>query len=110
MSNPYPEWPPRQQPGPPQYGGQPPYGYPPPPQPTNGMAVAAMILGILWLYWVGSILALVFGYVARSQIRRTGAGGNGMAVAGIVLGWIGIGLLVLALIAVAAGTVPAFSS
>ncbi|MBA2389723.1 MAG: DUF4190 domain-containing protein [Geodermatophilaceae bacterium] len=69
------------------------------------MAVASMILGILWLYWIGSILALVFGYVARSQIRRTGEGGNGMAIAGIVLGWVGIGFLVIVVIAVAAGTV-----
>jgi hypothetical protein len=70
------------------------------------MAVASMIVGILWLYWIGSILALIFGYVARGQIRRTGEGGGGMAVAGIVLGWIGIGLLVIFIIAVAAGTVP----
>lgn len=74
------------------YGG----GYPPPwpmPRPTNGMAIAALILGILWVYWLGSILALVFGYIARSQIRRTGEGGDGMALAGIILGWIGIGIL-----------------
>lgn len=113
MSTPYssPEWqPPPEQPGPPPYSGQPPYGwgygYQPPPRRTNGMAVASMIVGILWLYWIGSILALIFGYVARGQIRRTGEGGGGMAVAGIVLGWIGIGLLVIFIIAVAAGTVP----
>jgi hypothetical protein len=57
------------------------------------MAVAAMVLGILWLYWIGSILALVFGYVARQQIRERGESGDGMAIAGIVLGWVGIGFL-----------------
>jgi len=91
---------------------QPPPGWgygPPPPRRTNAMAVASMIVGILWLYWIGSILALVFGYVARGQIRRTGEAGNGMAVAGIVLGWIGVGVLTLFVIAIAAGTVPAFS-
>ena len=31
-----------------------------------------MVLGILWLYWVGSILALVFGYIAKNQIRERG--------------------------------------
>jgi hypothetical protein len=72
-----------------------PYAYPYPyvPRPTNGMAIASMVLGILWIYWIGSILALVFGYVARSQIRRTGQGGDGMAVAGIVLGWVGVFVL-----------------
>ena len=74
----------------------PPYGYGhPPPQRTNGMAIASMVLGILWLYWVGSILALVFGYVAKKQIRERGESGGGMATAGIVLGWVGIGFLVL---------------
>lgn len=81
-------------------GPPPPYypPYPPVPRPTNGLAIAAMVLGILWLYWVGSVLALVFGYVARSQIRQTGHGGDGMAIAGIVLGWVGVGMLVLFLI------------
>jgi hypothetical protein len=79
--------------------GQPPYGYPyAPPQRTNGMAIAAMVLGILWLYWVGSILALVFGYIARNQIRERNEAGAGMATAGIVLGWIGVGFLVLAIV------------
>lgn len=97
MSSPYPA-----------HGWQapPPYGYPPPPRRTNAMAVASMIVGILWLYWIGSILALVFGYVARSQIRRSGEGGGGMAMAGIVLGWVGVGVLIVLLIFVAASTVP----
>ena len=54
-----------------------------------------MVLGILWLYWIGSILALIFGYVARQQIRREGHGGDGLAVAGIVLGWVGVAVLSL---------------
>ena len=78
-----------------------PYGHPrsghpyAPPRTTNGFAIASMVLGILWLYWFGSILALVFGYVAQSQIRERGEAGGGMATAGIVLGWIGVGFLAL---------------
>jgi hypothetical protein len=78
--------------------GQPPYGYSGWAQPasrTNGMAIASLVLGILWIYWIGSILALVFGYVARRQIRERGEQGAGMATAGIVLGWIGVGVLAL---------------
>ncbi|MGY1683586.1 DUF4190 domain-containing protein [Geodermatophilus sp. SYSU D01176] len=76
-----------------------PYGWPyPPPQRTNGMAIASMVLGILWLYWIGSILALVFGYVAKQQIRERGETGGGMATAGIVLGWVGVGFLLLFLV------------
>jgi hypothetical protein len=103
---PQPGWPPQQPGWPPQQPGYPPqqYGHPPqPPYPyygypqprTNGMAIASMVLGILWIYWVGSVLALAFGYIAKSQIRERGEGGSGMATAGIVLGWIGVGFLVL---------------
>jgi hypothetical protein len=64
---------------------------------TNGMAVASLVLGILWIYWIGSVLALIFGYIARQQIEQHQGmqGGRGMATAGIVLGWIGVGFLVL---------------
>ena len=83
---------------PPPYGQPYGYGYPyAPPQRTNGMAIASMVLGILWLYWIGSILALVFGYIAKNQIRERGEAGGGMATAGIVLGWIGVGFIGLAL-------------
>jgi hypothetical protein len=68
----------------------------------NGMAIASMVLGILWVYWIGSILALVFGYVALNQIKTRNENGRGMAVAGVVLGWVGAGTLVLVLIAAAA--------
>jgi hypothetical protein len=56
----------------------------------NGLAIASMVLGIVWLYGVGSILALVFGYQARKQINRSAQRGAGMATAGIVLGWVGL--------------------
>lgn len=63
----------------------------------NGLAVASLVLGILWLMWVGSILALVFGYTAKSQIDRSPQpqGGRGLAIAGIVLGWVGVATLAL---------------
>lgn len=66
-----------------------------------------MVLGILWIYCVGSILALVFGYKARKEIDQSGGAqqGRGMATAGIVLGWIGVigtALLVVSIVALAA--------
>ena len=71
---------------------------------TNGLAIASMVLGIVWVYWIGSILAVIFGHIALSQIRRTGGvqQGRGMAIAGVVLGWIGVATLVIVLIAAAA--------
>ncbi|HEX4538662.1 MAG TPA: DUF4190 domain-containing protein [Acidimicrobiales bacterium] len=70
---------------------------------TNGLAIAALVLGIIGipgvfaLFNVFAILALIFGLVSRSQIQRSGGtqGGAGMAMAGIVLGTIGIALDVI---------------
>jgi len=67
------------------------------PRPTNGLAIAAMVLGIVWLWWLGSILALIFGFVALRQIKERHESGRGMAVAGIVLGCLGIGVGVIVL-------------
>ena len=73
---------------------------------TNGKAIASMVLGILSFVLgfelgpfavIFTILALVFGYQAKREIRLS-AGlqtGEGMAIAGIVMGWIGIALLLL---------------
>lgn len=66
----------------------------------NGLAIASMVLGIIWIYWVGSILAVIFGFIAKRQIKDSGGlqGGAGMATAGIVLGFVGVGTLVLFMI------------
>jgi len=73
---------------------------------TSGLAIASMVLGILWLYWVGSVLAVIFGHVALSQINKSGGTqqGRGMAIAGIVLGWVGVGTLLLVLLVSAGST------
>jgi Domain of unknown function (DUF4190) len=54
---------------------------------TNGFALAGLVCGLLG----GWGLALIFGYIARSQIARTRnrQGGSGLALAAIVLGWLG---------------------
>lgn len=64
---------------------------------TNGMAIASLVLGIIWLYWIGSVLAVIFGHIGLSQINRSGGrqGGRGVAIAGLVLGYLGISIFVL---------------
>ena len=64
-----------------------------------------MVLGILWIYWIGSILAVVFGHIAISQANKDESlSGKGMAIAGLVLGYVGIGVLVLAIIIAASAS------
>lgn len=81
-----------------------------PPRGTNGMAIASLVLGIVWIYWLGSILALVFGYQAKKQIRQTGEGGSGLATAGIVLGYIGLAFLALFIIVIVGVGAAGFES
>ena len=75
---------------------------------TNGLAIASLVLGILWLWWIGSILAVIFGHVAKSQLAQPGNDqqGDGLATAGLILGYIGVGTLALfmLLVVVAAST------
>ena len=76
------------------------YGYPPAPQrSTNGLAIASMVLGIVWVYWVGSVLAVIFGHIALAQTKRNPyQSGRGMAIAGVVLGYIGLATLLAAIL------------
>ena len=88
---------------------------PPPPAPpaapvfvrpqtrTNGLAIASVLAGLFWMWWIGSVLALVFGHVALNQIARNGQSGRGLAIAGLVLGYIGLATLLFTLLAVAIG-------
>lgn len=71
---------------------------------TNGLAVASLVAGFLWLGWFGSILAVIFGHMALGQINRSGGRetGSGLAIAGLVLGYMGVATLLLFL-AVAGG-------
>ena len=65
---------------------------------TSGYAIASLVLGIAGLTFfplVPSILAVVFGGKARAEIRSGVARGDGLATAGVVLGWVGIGLCAL---------------
>lgn len=68
--------------------------------PNSTMAIISLIAGVLGLTifpLIGSIVALFVGYMARREIQESGGeiGGEGLATAGIVLGWIGVALGVL---------------
>jgi hypothetical protein len=56
---------------------------------TNGLAIASFACGLGQFVFgpLATIPAIVFGHLARNQIRRTGEQGNGLALAGLMLGW-----------------------
>ncbi|MEU9505215.1 DUF4190 domain-containing protein [Micromonospora sp. NPDC048170] len=71
------------------------YGYAPAPK-TNGLAIAALVLALVGLgSCITAPIGAILGHVAQKQIRQTGEGGEGMAKAGIIVGWIVTGLYLL---------------
>ena len=69
-----------------QYYAQPAYYGVPRPATTNGLAIAALVTAIVGV----SLVAVILGHMSISQINRTGEQGKGMAIAGLVLGYVGM--------------------
>jgi len=68
---------------------------------TNGLALASLACGLaqLSLGPAVAIPAIVFGHVARRQIKRTGEQGAGLALAGLILGWTTMIVLIVLIVA-----------
>jgi hypothetical protein len=105
--------------GPPR--GTQPAGFPPPdmppgyvarPLPNDPMAIVSLVVSMVGLIscliFLG-IPAVVFGYIARSNIRQSNGalGGDGAATAGLIIGWIEIGMMVIVLFIVVVAVISA---
>ena len=94
-----PQWAPPQS-GPPQWGvpqwGAPQWGAAPV-APTSSLAIVSLVAGCAqpFIPVLATIAAIVTGHVARAQIRRTGERGGGLALAGLILGYLGLAFGVL---------------
>jgi hypothetical protein len=101
---------------------QQPPGYPPPQpgsyavvRPTNTLAIVSLVTGIasyIFVPIIGAIVAIVTGHMARGQISRTGEGGGGFALAGLILGYVHlavavivIGIIVIAFVIIGAAAI-----
>jgi Domain of unknown function (DUF4190) len=73
-----------------------------PPQ-TNVLAILSLVFSLVWVAGFGSIGAVVLGHMAKRQIAASNGRqtGDGLATAGLVIGYIGISLLLIYVIAVA---------
>ena len=68
---------------------------------TSGTAIASLVFGLVsWVFlpFVGAVVAVICGHVARGEIRRMPPGtieGDGMAIAGLVLGYLHLAICLL---------------
>lgn len=81
--------------------GSPAPGYGPPPgyggygaaAPTNSLAIVSLVLSLLgFIIGFTAIGGVICGHIARRQIRERGEQGDGLALAGLIIGYILIGL------------------
>jgi hypothetical protein len=70
---------------------------------TNQFAMASLVLSISWVFFIGSVLGVIFGHLALPQIKESNGEetGRGSAMLGLLIGYTGIaaGLLVVLLLA-----------
>lgn len=73
------------------------YGYSAPK--TNTMALVSLIASCsAFVLGITAVVGVVCGHIALSQIKRTGEGGRGMAIAGLIIGYVLTALSVLAIV------------
>jgi TRAP-type C4-dicarboxylate transport system permease small subunit len=79
---------------------QPPYqGYAQAPAPakTNSLAIAALVSSFFI-----SLLGVILGHIALNQIKTTGEGGRGLAIAALIIGYVSMALAVVIIVIMAA--------
>ncbi|MCA0378690.1 MAG: DUF4190 domain-containing protein [Actinobacteria bacterium] len=82
------------------YPAAPGYVAAPAPATTNTMAIVAMISSIVGWFAFGSlcVVGVILGHISLKQIKQTGEGGRGMALTGLIMGYIGIAGWIIGLI------------
>jgi type IV pilus assembly protein PilA len=76
-------------------------GMPPGNTETSGKAIGSLVCGILFFFLPAAIAAVVLGHLSLSEIRQSAGrlAGRGMAIAGLVLGYLGLSFIPILIIA-----------
>jgi hypothetical protein len=79
--------------------------------PTNTLAIISLVAGIASFVFVpviGGIVAVVTGHIARGQIKRTGESGDGLALAGLIVGYIHLALTLIVIVIIVVAVIVGF--
>lgn len=93
----------------PQYAAAPGYGgYPAGPK-YNVMAIVSFVSSLVGLFVIpiiGQIVGIITGHISLNQLKTSGENGRGLALAGTIIGWVSLGLAILAIILIFAFVIP----
>lgn len=75
------------------------------PPETSGKAILSLVCGLLFLLPPAAIVAVMFGHLSLSEIRKSAGRfvGRGLAITGLVLGYVGVAFLALWLVFIGIG-------
>jgi hypothetical protein len=63
---------------------------------TNTLAIISLVASLIGLFsGIGFIAGIICGHISLSQIKKTGEQGRGMAIAGLIIGYVGIVLSII---------------
>lgn len=74
--------------------------------PGKTLGIVSLVLSLVWVGGLGSVAAAVTGHMSRSKDRKAGAPPSGLALAGLILGY--LGALMMLVLLVAAVAIPVF--
>jgi quinol-cytochrome oxidoreductase complex cytochrome b subunit len=71
----------------------------PPYNPWAIVSLSFAVSTVIGTWCFGGLVAVITGHIARQQIKRTGESGGSLALAGLVVGYVAIGLFFLFILA-----------
>lgn len=77
---------------PPAYGAPAYTPYPSAPK-TNVLAIVSLVSSLVGMFiipFLGSLAGVITGHIALKQVKNNGEGGRGLAIAGTIIGWVGV--------------------
>ncbi len=65
---------------------------------TNTLAIVSLvssIAGFIIFYFIGSIVGIITGHISLSQLKTSNEGGRGLAISGLIVGYVGLALSII---------------